>query len=365
MNTLKKRIPGLPLMALLISALVGMSGCRSLGPRTIPHDRFDYSSALADSWKSMMLLNIVKTRYLDLPIFLDVGQVVSGYTLETSGTVGGSVNESGAAASPGNGLVIGGSARYSQQPTITYTPLTGDKFLEGFLHPVDPARVFALVQSGYAADFVLQLGLDSLNGLRNQPVVLGSKYQADPEFFRVLALLREIQDARAVGMRVERATNGLPATLMFFRRDRVEPEVQQKIVEVQGLLGLAPGQSEFRLVSSPLRGVPGELSVGTRSLWQMLAAMSLGVQIPPKHQERRLTPPLPEVLSSESLLLHIHSAPAKPADAYVAVPYEGHWFWIANDDWKSKRTFTSILFLFTLADTGASQNMPALTIPTR
>jgi hypothetical protein len=41
-------------------------GCRSLGPRTIPHDRSDFSAALADSWKSMMLLNIVNTRYLDL-----------------------------------------------------------------------------------------------------------------------------------------------------------------------------------------------------------------------------------------------------------------------------------------------------------
>ncbi len=32
---------------------------------------------------------------------------------------------------------------------------------------------------------------------------------------------------------------------------------------------------------------------------------------------------------------------------------------------KSKRTFTSILFLFTLADTGVAQNVPTLTIPTR
>jgi hypothetical protein len=313
----------------------------------------------------MMLLNVVKTRYLDLPVFLDVGQVVSSYTLETSGSVGGTLNSAGAPAAAGNNLTLGAAARYSQQPTITYTPLTGDRFLAGFLNPVEPAKIFSLIQAGYAADFVLQLGAESLNGLRNQPVTLGSKYTADPEFFRVLALLREIQDARAVGLRVEHSTNGLPATVIFFRSDKIDPEIRAKIAEVHDLLGLAQGESTFHLVSSPLPGGPGELSVDTRSLWQIMMSMSIGVEIPPQHRQQRLTPPMASVPSPESLLLHVHSDSVKPAEAYVAVPYDGQWFWIANDDWKSKRTFTSILFLFTLADTGAAQSVPTLTIPAR
>ncbi len=350
---------------LLLLASLALTGCHSIGPTTIPRDRFDYSAALADSWKSMMLLNIVKIRYLDLPVFLEVGQVVSGYTLETSGSVGGGIYQAGAASSPGNNLTVGAAARYSQQPTITYNPLMGDKFLEGFLRPVEPARVFALLESGYAADFVLQMGLEFFNGLRNQPVGIGSKHKADPEFFRVLALLREIQDAQAVGLRVERPTNGSPAELFFFRADNVEPEVQAKIAQARELLRLPPGQTSFRLVSSPLRGGPGELAVATRSLWQILAAMSMGVELPPQHRTRNLVPPVAEGLTPELLLLNVRSGPAKPTEAYVAVPYEGQWFWIASDDWKSKRTLTSILFLFTLADTGASQNVPSLTIPTR
>jgi hypothetical protein len=53
----------------------------------------------------------------------------------------------------------------------------------------------------------------------------------------------------------------------------------------------------------------------------------------------------------------------EPSGAYAAIPYEGQWFWIANDDWKSKRTFTAILFLFTLSDTGGEQKLPTITIP--
>ena len=43
--------------------IVFLSGCAGLGPRTIPRDRFDYARAISESWKSQMLLNMVKLRY--------------------------------------------------------------------------------------------------------------------------------------------------------------------------------------------------------------------------------------------------------------------------------------------------------------
>jgi len=205
--------------------------------------------------------------------------------------------------------------------------------------------------------------VDSLNGLRNRPIYLTSKHKADADFFRVLALLREIQDAGAVGMRVEKATNGQPAAVLFFRADRIAPEVQKTITEARQLLGLPEDESKFTLVQTPLRGRPGELGIATRSLSQLMKALSMGVEVPPKYQERKLTPAMSEVLPEQDILLHVHSGSKKPADTFVAVPYEGEWFWIANDDWVSKRIFTSILFMFTLVDTGSAQSQSTLTIP--
>jgi hypothetical protein len=66
----------------ILVLLVALTGCTHLGPRTVAVDRFDYSSSIADSWKQQTLLNIVKLRYMDLPVFVDVASIVSGYSMQ-------------------------------------------------------------------------------------------------------------------------------------------------------------------------------------------------------------------------------------------------------------------------------------------
>ena len=69
---------------LLLLPLFSLTACPSIGPATVIRDRFDYASSVGESWKSQMLLNLVKMRYGDIPVFMDVGQVVAGYSIQRS-----------------------------------------------------------------------------------------------------------------------------------------------------------------------------------------------------------------------------------------------------------------------------------------
>jgi hypothetical protein len=108
-------------IAVLVLAVVA---CTSIGPGTVSRDRIDYASSIGNSWKEQTLLNIVKLRYGDMPIFLEVAQVIAGYqlqgTLGTSFTAG---NFNAAVIGPftanGNATTAG---TYTDRPTVIYQP---------------------------------------------------------------------------------------------------------------------------------------------------------------------------------------------------------------------------------------------------
>jgi hypothetical protein len=43
---------------------------------------FYYFNAISNSWKKQRLLNLVKTRYVEAPVFVEVSSIISQYTLE-------------------------------------------------------------------------------------------------------------------------------------------------------------------------------------------------------------------------------------------------------------------------------------------
>src|SRR5579872_5898389 len=113
----------------ILLLLTVSAGCRSIGPDSVARDRADYSESIGESWKRQTLLNIVKLRYLDPPIFVDVANIVAGYSLQTGVSLSGTVSSEHAVQ--GNFGAAGLQGIYTDRPTITYTPLTGNKFIKG------------------------------------------------------------------------------------------------------------------------------------------------------------------------------------------------------------------------------------------
>ncbi len=349
---------------LLVLFILGATGCRSIGPKTIARDRFEYSSSLSESWKRQTLLNIVKMRYFDPPIFVDVGQIVSGYSLETGGSAGGQISSEGAAQ--GNNVLIGGSVKFTDRPTITYAPLTGNKFVKGLMTPLSPESVFFTIQSGWPADAVLSAAAAAVNGLKNQDTSLGGVTPPDPDFLRALALLRKIQLSGAVGMRVVQDPQKRETTLLTLRAKDAPPQTLEDIRELRRLLRLDPDTTEFKLVFGATAANDKEVAVVTRSLLHLMQTMASQVEVPAEDLAQTRAVPgwesTPETPGA-TRLVNIHSSKAKPADAFVAISYRDHWFWIDDRDLRTKRTFAFMMLLFTLAETGEREALPLITIP--
>ena len=346
-----------------LATMAFATGCAHLGPKTIAVDRFDYSTAIADSWKQQTLLNIVKLRYMDLPVFVDVASIVSGYSMQTGVSVNGTLSSQNAIQ--GNYVAAGGQAIYTDRPTITYVPLTGEKFLRGLMTPIDPKNIFFMLQSGYPADFLLGLTVESLNGVRNRSTAAGARREADPEFVRALELMREVQAAGAVGMRVEEDKAKGSTGVLFFRRDDLPADIVEKTAEIRRLLKLEPDQQKFALAYSPVRGAANELTVNSRSMLQIMAAFASYLDVPEAHLKDHSAVPAFENSAPESRkdAVRIHCGKDKPARAFAAVHYRDHWFWIDDGDWQTKRALTAVMFFFTLAETGDIGKLPLITIP--
>ena len=298
-------------------------------------------------------------------MFVDVGQIVAGYTLEGAMTAGGSFPENGVLG--GNTADVGGSVRYTDRPTITYVPMTGDQFVEALMTPLPPDSVFFTIESGWPADAILFTTLARMNGLRNQHADLSGFSEAEPGFLEAIRLMRAIQGAGAVGMRIVRDGDDTESTLATIRSENMSEQTLAEIRSLRRLLGLAPDASEFKLVFGHVASNDRELAMQTRSLLHILGVLAAQVEVPPEHvQEGRATPGIREAEAdgrTVNRMARILSSKSKPDDAYVAVNYQDHWFWIDARDLKSKRTFAFMMLLFTLSDTRGHSTPPMITIP--
>jgi hypothetical protein len=349
----------------LTASLCLLSACHSIGPDTVTRDRSDYSVAMTDSWKQETLLNIVKLRYLDPPIFVDVGQIIAGYSVEAGGSAQGTIYPS---AQTGNNTNFGINGSYSDHPTITYVPLTGENFLQSVVTPLTPESLFFCVQSGLPADVMLRLGVGAINGLKNEQNSTTGHIEANPKFLRVTDLMRQLQMSGVISIRVHKGKDKDQQSTIFTLRSRdVAPDIAADIHELDELLGLDPKADEYDLVYGSMAANSHEIAVLTRSLLSVMTSMAMKVQVPPSDvtEGRAMPGATSDPKAQTQIGFVIHCSIAEPSDAFVAVSYRRHWFWIDDRDLASKRDFAFIMLLFTLSDTSLPSAPPLITIPTQ
>ncbi len=344
-----------------------LSGCAGIGPATVARDRFDYTVAISDSWKNQMLLNMVKVRYGDAPIFLDVASVINQYSVEKEFGLGASVEIHNVADSTFFSPTVHGVGRYVDRPTITYSPITGEKFAKSLMTPISPLAIFHLVQSGYPIDIVFRFSVQSINGIQNRFGGMARAHSADHEFYPLLEQLRKIQKSNSISMRIKKVNN--KETVMIAFDEKIKTALPKESQDIRKLLGLDLAGTEFEVVYDAVSRNEKEIAIITRSMLESLIDLASLIEVPESHvAEKRVNPTFKDELTENTSvqpLIKVYNSVQKPDDAFVSVYYRDHWFFIDDKDLPSKGVFSFLMFAFTLTETGTNkESVPIVTVPT-
>jgi hypothetical protein len=309
-----------------------------------------------------MLLNMVKIRYADTPVFLDVSSVISQYQIAGQVNLGATINNNPWSSSQS----LGATGQYVDRPTITYTPILGDKFARSLMSPIPPPAILSLLQGGYPVDLVFRIMVNEVNGIRNRFGGPARAHSANPEFYALVEKMRRIQTAGNIGMRVTK-TEKEQAAMLVLRGPR-DPETESLSTEVRAILGLEPAANEFNVVYGAIPRNKQEIALLTRSFLEIIIDLAANIEVPEAHvAEKRVSPTfLEKAATGEKVvpLIRIQSSLEKPGDAFISVRYRNVYFWVDDRDLMSKNIFSFLLFISTLIETGEKGTIPIVTIPT-
>ncbi|MGI9342353.1 MAG: hypothetical protein ACR2QV_05855 [Gammaproteobacteria bacterium] len=349
------------LLAMGALAALLLASCSSYGPGTIERDQMDYGRSLNTSIKQQLLANIVRLRYMEAPLFVDVASVINQYSLSGSVEAGAGFNSSITGGDAGS---LGAGGRWEDRPTITYAPISGKKFAESLLTPIPPEALFALVQAGWPAELLFRLSVSSINGVADADSGPLFRKQADPRYRELLSIWTRLRQQGALGLRRSTGEAGNAIIVLYLRKAGMSEQTRQDFDTVRTTLQLNPEQNEYALRYGLVPDTPNELAVLTSSILDLMLDLAWQVDVPQTHiDEGRTASTFVDTGLGGSLFTVNHSEDEPDADdVFVAVQDRGYWFYIDDRDMVTKRTFGVLQILFSLTDAGEGARGPVLSI---
>jgi len=351
---------------LLLGLAVVLGGCTQLGPKLVQAGRNDYNKVLARTEREEQLLNLVRLRYADDPLMLDVSSVSTSFEWSQALSAEGRAFD---AADADSGVGVDAELGYFERPTITYTPLGGADFVRNVMTPVQLDSLFLLASSGWSIERLLRVMANRMNSLSNARRASGPTPLEAPEFRdfkRASKLFRALQlrDLWTAGYR-QGENERIPVI-------RFEPGAWQteEGLELAALLGLHPGRRFATLDTRSKQRRPDAIGLEMRSLSGIMFFLAHAVQVPQGdleagHVAITRHPDGQPFEWSDVLgdLLVIRSSPQRPTNATFAVSYRGSWFYIDDSDIQSKYTFMLLSQLTAIQAGDIERAAPVLTLP--
>ncbi|WP_144109414.1 hypothetical protein [Paraburkholderia sp. BCC1886] len=345
------------------------SACVHIGPARLKADQVDYERALGDAKKREILAAVVGLRYGDAPAFMTVSSIIAAYTFDA--TAGGTGNV-GSGSLPSYALATG-SVSYSNHPTFTFTPTTGEAFASAYIRPLAPALVLPLAEGNVPIDLLLRITAQSVGGLQNGNALGGDNSAGAPGFFELLQALRRLQLAGELNVETRQAegkdakTSPMGVYLVIGATTSGESsQTGADLATVRRLLRLSTATRSYEIVYGPSSGSKkgDQIPMVTRSVFGILTDLGAQVQVPVERIADGSTKPTVGLIGGETRpTIIVRSAEKPPKGAYVMVEYGSATYWVDRNDFDSKYAFTVVQNLMALAESDTSSKAPVVTIP--
>lgn len=347
--------------AILGGLLCFLCSCANVGPKSISVRRSAYAEAIDQTENEQLLLSIVKGRYGETSSQLAVNAIAANMRFRTEAGI-----EAGFGPDTvrGENLLIGGVA-YEENPTITYAPVQGQKYIRQLVSPIPLDLLILTVRATTFSDQILTLLVKRANNLRNPGFLTSSSKKQDLEFKRFVDLFTQLFNEGILEL-VKDSNEDITADILI--RDYA-PEYFSEVKELLTLLDLQVPEDSNEIIIVPVYlGVNHDKSWGlgitTRSTFDLLEIFRAATDVPEEHVIAGLSvsyPPL-GLMGQE---FKIQSSKTKPMNRSLAVPYRGYWFFIDETDQKTKTFFSVLRTLWSISIEGVvdSADVPFMTIP--
>jgi len=342
-----------------LAAIVLLEACSNLGSHAISASRTDYNMALRQTEDEQLLLNLVRLRYRDNPLFLEASALNTQFTFQAGAD---------ALAQGGDSDVysLGGRVLIEEKPTMTYTPLQGESFVQRVLARIPLDTLILLFDSGWSVERVFRVCVQQMNGLTNAPRASGPTPVDAPEFEAFAHASRLLRDIGNRGLLAGARRDPNTVVVTFAREAMSLPQYQ----ELTRLLDLDPEQRIYPFTTVLERPSHNVINLRTRSFIGVMYFLSQSVEIPSDDVAAGKVTVTYDAAGREfdwaevtEGLMRIRSSARRPGTAAVAVSYRGSWFYIDDADLDSKSTFSMLGQIYSLQSGNAKGLAPVLTLP--
>jgi hypothetical protein len=304
---------------------------------------------------------IVKGRYAETASFLAVNAVAANIRFRTEAGIEAGF---GPDSLKGENLFIGELA-YEENPTITYSPVQGHKYIRQLESPIPLDILLLTMRHPTLGPRSMNLLINRANNLRNPHFLLETTANEEQGFRRFVELFTQLRAAGVLEM-IKNPAEDITADILIGGYDK---KYTREVDEFMALLELPFAEGQSQLITIPTYfGVsfekPKGLAITTRTTLDLIQILRATIDVPEEHIKSGVALSYPP-LGPDEEEMQIKVSRTRPGNSSLTVPYRGYWYFIDEADQSTKSFFNALrtLWSITIDDSLDARDVPLMTIP--